>query len=494
MKKQSHYIVEERQIDVKEMFFHTLSYWRVILLIAVIMAAVVGGMKYKSDVAAREADIQAQFDAANAPEITVDMLEDELTTVEVQNVWNAVQYKEFLKQRRTYIDSSIYLNLDAFKEDVVYLTYGIASEEAKRAVEELEKYLSGSTMAENIVADMGLETEAIYIAELVTLEDTDDSTYFTLKVCADSAEECASLADSVEKQMTAYMESLKTKESFADLEVNLTERKTDVIKDDELLEKQDDYIGSFYDDMKDYKKYHSDFNDVQKSLFEKLTKGKYKIDNSLYVTEIEPEEKEDVEIDTTVNVKPSIAAILAGFLAGAIAAFAIGAFLYTISKNIHGEDEVKYLFGSNVFGVVDASSKERKRLLAPIDRLFKRLKTGRKKSLSYEEQLQLICTNILIHCKNNGVEKVHLSGSEMTKIPVVVLNTLKETLEKAGIEVSYGKGVAYDAESLMKLAEKKNGILLEISEKTGCVELAKELNLFKQNEVNMLGVVLVEIA
>lgn len=496
MKKQSHYVVEERQIDVKEMFFQTLSCWRFILLIAVIAAALVGVMKYKSDVSARQAEIQAQIDKANEPEITVEMLEEQLSSIEIQNVWNAVQYREFLKQRREYIDSSIYLNLNAFKENVVYLTYDISSVNAEKSVQELEKYLSGSAMAEKIVEEMELDTKAIYVAELIRMEDTDAATYFTLKVCADSKEECAALADNVEKQVASYMESLKSKEAYADLSVTLAERRADVIKDDELLAKQSEYIDGFYDDMKDYKKYHSDFNNEQKSLFEKLTKGKYKIDNSLYETEIETEEKE-VEIDTTANVKPSltaiITAIIAGFLAGAIAAFALKAFLYTISKNIHGEDEVKYLFGTNVFGVVDASAQSKKRLFAPIDKLCKRLKNGMKKSLSYEEQLQLVCTNILIQCKNNGVEKVHLSGSEMKKIPAVVVNTLKETLEKAGIEVSSGKGVAYDADSLMKLAEKKNGILVEVSEKTGCAEIAKELNLCRQNEINILGIVLVEI-
>ena len=493
MKKQSHYIVEERQIDVKEMFFHVLSYWRFVLIAAVVVAALVGVMKYKQDVAAREAEIQAQIDAANAPEITVEMLEGQLSSIEIQNVWNAVQYRQLLKQRREYIDSSIYLNLNAFKENVVYLTYEMNAVAAESVVKELEEYLSGITMAESIVAEMGLDADAIYVAELVRIEDTDHTTYVTLKVCADSKDECASLADQVEKQITFYMESLKSKEVFADLEVTLTERKQDVIRDEELLAKQNEYIGSFYDDMKDYKKYHSDFNNEQKSLFEKLTKGKYKIDNSLYATEIEADEKEAVEVDTIINVEPSLTAIIAGFLAGAIAALAISAFLYTISKNIHGEDEVKYLFGTNVFGVVDASEYGKKRLLSVIDRFLKRLKTGRKKYLSYEEQLQLICTNILIQCKNNGVEQIHLSGSEMKKIPAVVINTLRETLEKAGIEVSNGKSIAYDAESLMKLAEKKNGILVEISEKTNCADIAKELNLCRQNEINILGVVLVEI-
>lgn len=494
MKKQSQYIVEEREVDVKEMFFHALSYWRFILIVALIGAALVGAMKYKKDVAAAEANIQAQMDAANAPEITVEMLEEQLSSIEIQNVWNAVQYRQLLKQRREYIDSSIYLNLNAFKEDVVYLTYAITAADAESIVKELEKHLSGSTMAEKVVEEMALDTKAIYVAELITIEDTDNETYFTIKVCADSKEECTALADNVEKQMTSYMESLKSKELYADLVVTLTERKQDVIRDEELLAKQNEYIGTFYDDMKDYKKYHSDFNNEQKSLFEKLTKGKYKIDNSLYATEIEPEEKETVEIDTTVNVKPSIASIIAGFLAGAIAAFAFRAFLYTISKNIHGEDEVKYLFGTTVFGVVDASAHGKKRLLSVVDRLLKRIKVGRRKKLSYETQLQLICTNILICCKNNGITKVHLSGSEMKKVPSVVLKTIRETLEKAGIEVSNGNGVAYDADSLMELAEKKNGILVEVSEKTSCEEIAKELNLCRQNEVTILGVVLVEIA
>ena len=495
MKKQSHYVVEERQIDVKEMFFHTLSCWRFILLVAFIAAALVGVMKYKSDVSAREAEIQAQIDAANAPEVTIETVQSQMLKKEAQTVWNAVQSAQLLAQKREYIDSSIYLNLNAFEENVTYLTFEITSGAAERAVSEIETYLSGVSMGNALAEDMGLDTDAIYLAELVRMEESDYVTYFKLRVCANSSEECANLADSVEKQMNAYINTLKSQEKFADLSITCTERKQDIICDEELLAKQDEYINGFYEAIKEQKKYESEFNDAQKELFKMLQKEKVVVENSIYpMEEAAEEEKEAAEIDTTVNVKPSIAAIIAGFLAGAIAAFAIRAFLYTISKNIHGEDEVKYLFGTNVFGVVDASSHGKKRLAAPVDRLFKRFKAGSKKSLTYEEQLQLVCTNILIQCKNNGVDKVHLSGSEMKKIPAVLINTLRETLEKAGIEVSNGKGVAYDAESLMSLAEKKNGILVEVSEKTSCAEIAKELNLCRQNEINVLGVVLVEIA
>lgn len=493
MKKQNHYIVEEREIDIKEMFFHVLAYWRSILIVALIAAAAVGTMKYRKDVETAKANIQSQLDKANAPEITVEMLEKELSKEQVQEVYNAVQFGQLLKQRRTYIDSSVYLNLNAFKVKAAYLTYSVTGAEAEAAAADMKNYLTGFELASAVVEELELDTEAVYMQELIQIEENEDMTAVTFRVAADDREECDALAAEVEKQLQTYVNGLKVKAEYADINAVCTELRKEVVKDEILLAKQNEYIVGFYEDMKTYKKYDEGFNNTQKSLFEKLTKGKYKLDNSLYEKEIEAEEKESVEIDTTVNVKPSIAAIIAGFLAGAIAAFAIRAFLYTISKNIHGEDEVKYLFGTNVFGVVDASAHAKKRLFLQADSLLKKIKAGRHKRLSYEEQLQLVCTNILIHCKNNGIEKIHLSGSEMRSIPAVVIKTLKETLEKAGIDVSYGNGIAYDAESLMNLAEKKNGILIEISEKTGCAEIAKELNLCRQNEMNVLGVVLVEI-
>lgn len=494
MKKQSQYIVEEREVDVKEMFFQALSYWRFILIVALIGAALVGAMKYKKDVAAAEANIQAQIEEANKPEVTVEMLEDELSNEEEQEVWNAVQLGQFLKQRRGYIDSSVYLNLNAFKVKASYVTYRVTGTEAVAAVADMKKYLIGLEMAKAVVKELGLDVDAVYVQELIQIEENADMAELTFRIVADDRKECDALVESVGKQLQTYVNVLKESTEYVDIGIVCTEVREEVEKDDNLLAKQNEYIVGFYDDMKTFNKCKDGFDDTQKSLYKKLTKGKYKIDNSLYETEIEPEEKEVVEIDTTVNVKPSIASIIAGFLAGAIAAFALRAFLYTISKNIHGEDEVKYLFGTTVFGVVDASAHGKKRLLSAVDRLLKKVKTGRKKSLSYETQLQLICTNILICCKNNGITKVHLSGSEMKKVPSVVLKTIRETLEKAGIEVSNGNGVAYDADSLMELAEKKNGILVEVSEKTSCEEIAKELNLCRQNEVSILGVVLVEIA
>ena len=90
MKRQNNYYVEQREVNLKRMITTVLYQWRIILVVALIAAVLMGMKQYKSDVAAEEARIQAAIAAANAPEVTVEYLESQLIPQQIQNVKTAV--------------------------------------------------------------------------------------------------------------------------------------------------------------------------------------------------------------------------------------------------------------------------------------------------------------------------------------------------------------------------------------------------------------------
>ena len=132
----------------------------------------------------------------------------------------------------------------------------------------------------------------------------------------------------------------------------------------------------------------------------------------------------------------------------------------------------------------------RKKTAAAVDTAIDKLNYGRKKYLSTQQQMQMVYSNILLTCKNSEINKVYLTGSELEAIPQRCVEELRECLNEQQIELTVGKSILYDAESLMQMAKVGNAVLMEVEEKSKCEEIAKELNLCIQNQVQVIGVIL----
>lgn len=496
MKKQNNYYVETREIDVKRMLVHTLTYWRWILIIALAGALILGVTQYRKDVTAAKNSIQAQIDAANTPVPTVDSLSAQLTADQVQNVWNAVNFKAYADSRTAYMNESVYMNLDPYNEDVVYLNYEIYSDNPAYVLSQLSNYIGSEELAEKISKDMGLTIANKYVMELYTITYSDNISRFTVKVCADDAEECDKLSDSFDRIVTEYVSEPGKTEDEAKNSLVLTERTADVAIDANLQNLQASYNSEIYNNTNTYGALYGGFNDVQKALFQLLTEQKENTTSSIYDAGADEQEVvlsgDASAIDTTVHVNVSIKMIITGFLAGAIIAYAIFALGYTISKAIHGVDEVKYLFAVPVFGNIRMAAFTKKRKGEAVDTAIDKLNYGRKKYLNSAQQMQMVYSNLLLSCKNKNVSEVYLTGTELERIPQSCISELVSRLKAQQITVTVGNSILYDAESLMKMAACGHAVFVEIENVSKCEEIAKELNLCIQNHIEVMGIIMTQ--
>lgn len=493
MKKQNNYYVEQREIDVKRMLVQAMTHWRFILIVAVIGAVFLGVRQYQADVSAAKNNIQAQIDAANTPVPTIESVEAQLTEDAVQSVWNAVNYKLFADERTTYMKESVYMNLDAYNENVTELSYTVVSAQPAAVVLKYKEYLSGDALVTHLKEKLNLSMENKYLQELYKISACDDIANFTVKVCAGSAEECADIADAIDEILQDYMKEMQASVD-GETQLALRDRAEDVVIDNELINLQASYNSEIYSNTNMYNGYYGGFSDTQKQLFQMLMEARQNGDISIYSDTKEQTEAplsgDASAIDTNIYVKPSVKMILTGFFAGTIIAYAVCALGYTVSKTVHGADEIKYLFGTTVFGTVRMAPYRRKKTAAAVDTAIDKLNYGRKKYLSTQQQMQMVYSNILLTCKNSEINKVYLTGSELEAIPQRCVEELRECLNEQQIELTVGKSILYDAESLMQMAKVGNAVLMEVEEKSKCEEIAKELNLCIQNQVQVIGVIL----
>ena len=138
-----------------------------------------------------------------------------------------------------------------------------------------------------------------------------------------------------------------------------------MIIDNDLINLQASYNSEIYSNTNMYNGYYGGFSDTQKQLFQMLMEARQNGDISIYSDAKEQAEAplsgDASAIDTNIYVKPSVKMILTGFFAGAIIAYAVCALGYTVSKAVHGADEIKYLFGTTVFGTVRMAPYRRKK-------------------------------------------------------------------------------------------------------------------------------------
>ena len=94
--------------------------------------------------------------------------------------------------------------------------------------------------------------------------------------------------------------------------------------------------------------------------------------------------------------------------------------------------------------------------------------------------------------RKSETNEVSLVGCEVKKQTEDICNNIKALLEKEDITVTILDNVLYNAETLEKLENTKNAVLVEKAGSTMYDEVAKEVELLQRNKINVLGGILVE--
>lgn len=487
MKKQNQYFVEEREIDLKKVLAQVLKKWRFVLLLALIGAVLAVAADYRNTKKeATEAAIKAA-DKANAAPVTIESLEADMDDYSLQRVWRFVYMTNTLEQRRDYQMESILMTINPYQENVVDLSYEISADDSKDAeniAKQYVSYIQSDAIGTDIKAELGLELESCYITELLQADRTDAA--FTIRVLGESQDACEKLADGVNAVVEAY------KPSTLVYELKVGERSSDVVIDENLASRQADFNDDLNLYVSAYTSLQKSLDDDQSKLANMLLKKGITSKNSVLPAEEDAAEEERAHVEPeAVSVSPRLNKAPLGVLAGILLAVVCIVIQYSVSQGIHGMQEVKYLFGVRDMGSISVLSLKKKRFGNRIDRWADKVAMGHRDYADYDRQLALIGSNILLACRKENRTRVYVAGSRLNAIPAAFLQQLAERLKKDGITLEIGGNINRDAEALLQLSEDGACILIETDEKSDCNEIAKELNSCLQNDVQLLGMVLV---
>ena len=289
--------------------------------------------------------------------------------------------------------------------------------------------------------------------------------------------------DAVNDQLTTY--AAKLNENNQTHILNLDSRKQVQIIDEALAEKQDAYAQETEDQQNKLASIKADMNANQLRVYLDMEKD-------IFIWGDDEEEQTETAEDSvsgTEVVKVSInkKQIMIGAVAGAAIAVVYIFLAYLLSTRIRTKDEVESIYQTRLLGTVRKEEKDH-----PIEKFVWKLENFGHKKLLYEQQVQMLISNIYIACRDRKTDSIYLSGSILETVDKDLLTMLEAGLKQKNIHVVFGDAINYNAEELLRAAEVGSVIFIERRRKSYYSEILSEMQLCDANNIQILGMIMLE--
>lgn len=484
-------------IEIKDIIWELVRKWRIVVAMAVVCGVALTAYQYRIDI--NKTDI-------TTVKKTQDELEAAMGVQDLDEVTAAVALRRQADERSAYMDESVLMRIDPYEEHVVYQQYYVKAESeliSRDANDVYIAYVQQGLLAK-AVADVGnYEMEQMYLAELISIEKENIGAYinaksaadrmalnvegnteermFTVKVVGTSKAAAEELAGAVKAALQKYSSVIEA--NIGAHQLCLMAEESTVIVDQSLAELQNWNATSIKTISNNLDSMKNEMTGDQITLYTYRT------------TVLAEEESVTATVNTATEktVSISLKHTIIGVIVGIILGFAVIAVMYLFAAALRNGEEVKKLYGVAILGYVDDSAFQKKKLFAFVDKLVIRLQNIRKKKLNFEQEVQMVCANILLSCEKNGTTEVFLATSVAECIPEAVISAIVDKCAQRNITVVTGTDVAYNAEMLEKMVKIGHVVFVEKECVSLYDEMYQEIVLCKEHAVNVIGMVVVGV-
>jgi hypothetical protein len=458
MERNAGYIVEERKINVKKMLLWAVSQWKVLLFVTVCFAIIVGVGKYAIDYQHHEANYEKALEEQENQIYTAEYWEKQLSDSEIEGVESTLYYYTKLHEAAEYLNNSVLMQLNPYAENRAEIV--CYTEKAELTMEAVVSLIKDESFLAELNVLLGVEREKQYWQELITCDEQ------TGKIVITVIDKDRDACDKVAQYLIGKMKENITSEVFEGFYY------TDTVIDMDLVQKLNVIYESNETNRTLYNNYHNELTTKQTGLYDVLIEMK----ENEWKGKTNDSDDEEVASEAVIELEPTLLSkktVILGAGIGALIAVILLLLKYLFASQIHGEDEMMYLFGTRNIGTVQAGF-------------------GKGKKERIQKQIAWIVTNIRQICEMQKLKKIALAGSRIQDVSGEIIGLLTEEIRKAGIEVQVEGDIAHEAVSLSEVQKCRNVIFVEVDEKSDVADIAGELNVCIQNSLNVLGTILLK--
>lgn len=465
-----------QELDLKDLMFAILRKWRTVLVVAVVLAAALGGGKALQAFRASQ-DVETQTEAKDAYEREL----DSYTTAKESGEREIENISEDIQAQQTYMDESVLMNMspydvceasaDLFIKTDYQIMPGMVYQNADYTDSILQAYQSVMTSAalqENVAKTVSLEPQ--YLKELISVKRgsftsgmaADGTTEYarytnllTIKVRYSDKEKAQEILDGILSNVTGLQEQIAA--TIGPHTVSIVNQAVGSTVDMDLVKQQKDA--------------RDQLTDLQQSLSDKEAALK------------ELKEPSAPSLGKSAAVKAGVKyAVLGGVLGVFVVAFCISA-VFVMSDKVYAAKDIRRRYGLDLLGTVAVDGKKN----GGIDAWLARLE-GRKVCADSEQNGALLAANMQNYAGDR--KKLLVTGlveeSQLKQVVEMVQKQLK------GYELAIGANMLECAETLKKLPECEGVVLVEQSGVSGYSEMTQEIEKIKSMDKAIVGCVVFE--
>lgn len=440
----------EQEIDLKDLMFAVLHKWRPIILVAVLLAVLLGGFKgattYKEQ---NDPDVIKEAEEKYQDDLELFNKNKETCEREIENL------KTDIANQQEYLEKSIWINMSPY--DVcesrvdLYITTdyeimpGMVYQNMDYTDTILQAYqalLTSSAVMEDIAEKVG--TEPRYLKELISVSVGTNSGklnhLLTISVKHTTKQDAQKVMNEIIDHMNDMQEQVVA--SIGEHTVNTVNKGVSASVDLTLADKQ-------------------------RSETERLTTLNDSLETKQKSLE-DMEEPEKTVSSRTAALKSGIKyAILGGVLGGFVVVFFV-CVAFLLSDKVYSARELKNRYKIKILGTMPIKNRK---VFGKIDAWLNRLE-GRASSVDEEAEYALIAANIRNYAEN--MKSILVTGSVDAAVLQTVADKLSSDLD--GVDMVVGGNMLQDVETIKKLPECDGVVLVEqcMSTKYSTVELEIE--------------------
>lgn len=449
----------EIYISVKDLIKECIRKIWIIIVAMVVFGILLAGFRYAKD----KKNIANTTVAESTEKVDVEKIVDDLESDDYNQVMTYVDLTNYRDQNRLYTADAKLMKINPYKVDTVLLQYYVNAEDEntrKDMAAAYLSYISGGSLAADVVENNDLEDSSSDIQELIQCDATglttgtafytENTNTINMYVYGVDEQDAKDIALYVKESMDAYSQKLS---AVAPHTLTLFEEQYSVTCATKLVSLKNDRFGNLITYNDRTTSYEGLLSDKQKESAQKIVSAQKENDE----LEDNDETGKTAKKDETPKASISKKYLVVGAFLGLVLAVVIIVLRYMFDPTIKTSKDLQMFYGTNFIGDV-----------------------------AQADGALLAASKIINMCSNRQIKKVLIAGKMATENEAAIKEVV-DAVEKKGIVADIIGDILTDADAVQTLEAKSNVVLVEAVRKSKYEDFNQEKALCESLDAQLLG-------
>ena len=449
----------EIYISVKDLIKECIRKIWIIIVAMVVFGILLAGFRYAKD----KKNIANTTVAESTEKVDVEKIVDDLERDDYNQVMTYVDLTNYRDQNRLYTADAKLMKINPYKVDTVLLQYYVNAEDEntrKDMAAAYLSYISGGSLAADVVENNDLEDSSSDIQELIQCDATglttgtafytENTNTINMYVYGVDEQDAKDIASYVKESMDAYSQKLS---AVAPHTLTLFEEQYSVTCATKLVSLKNDRFRNLMTYNDRTTSYEGLLSDKQKESAQKIVSAQKENDELEDSNETGKTAKKDEAPKASISKKY----LVVGAFLGLVLAVVIIVLRYMFDPTIKTSKDLQMFYGTNFIGDV-----------------------------AQADGALLAASKIINMCSNRQIKKVLIAGKMATENEAAIKEVV-DAVEKKGIVADIIGDILTDADAVQTLEAKSNVVLVEAVRKSKYEDFNQEKALCESLDAQLLG-------